>query len=89
MITATADQIRRVLVADASGLHAALVGLDQALGDRGHLVDMRALLESLPEAIAARGPFEDEANLVDVVQAETRRALYRLTMHALPAKGRA
>jgi hypothetical protein len=86
MIAATADQIRQIIVADPSFLHGLLTELDRMFGNT---LDVGILLEALPEEIARHSPFQDEADIAAVVQAEMRRALYRLTMHMLPVRGTA
>jgi hypothetical protein len=47
--------------------------------------DLGAILTELPEAVAARSPFEDEAAMTEAVRRETLRMLHASTLHKLPA----
>jgi hypothetical protein len=87
MIYADASKISEVIAADPIFLHGVLAELDQIFdADRVHNI-IGQLLEALPEEIAAHSPFRDEADIVAAVKLETRRALHRLTLDALPARG--
>jgi hypothetical protein len=87
MVTATADQIREIIIADPIFLHAALAELDQIFDAVRVDNIIGQLLEALPEEIAAHSPFRDDADIVATVKLEARRALHRLTLDALPARG--
>jgi hypothetical protein len=87
MITATADQIKQIIVADPVLLRALHDFLDAVTGDV--VAEIDTILDELPGSIAAHSPFATEASLVDVVRREMSKTLHALALHRLPASGRA
>jgi hypothetical protein len=85
MIAVTADRIASIIAADAAVLRQMSDFLDAVTGD----ADLGAILDELPEAVAACSPFEDEAALTEAVRRETLRMLHAITLHKMPAMGRA
>jgi hypothetical protein len=85
MIVASAAKISEIIAGDIELLCEMQRFLEAA--DMGN--EVGALLDTLPEAIAAHGPFASEQDVEDAVERETLLALHSLALRRLPARGRA
>jgi hypothetical protein len=87
MITATAEQISKVIVGNPTLLRTLHDFLGAISGDVD--ADVETILEELPAAIAAHSPFEDHASVEEVVRREMLQALRMVALRTLPTKGTA